>query len=127
MKIELQHIKPETTSSDEKWTAHISDKEFYSILKITEVEYNAYVYLQSQLKEKDIIISEYHTKMLSDKESYFEVVGAHYELEAENKKLKEASAILNSLSEEKTCPACSNKMDYKPRIYHCGHCGSDFN
>jgi NADH pyrophosphatase NudC (nudix superfamily) len=49
------------------------------------------------------------------------------QLEAENKKLKEASSILNSLSEEKICPVCTNKMDYKPRIYHCNHCGSDFN
>lgn len=49
------------------------------------------------------------------------------DLEAENKKLKESSSILNSLSEEKPCPACNNKLDYKPRIYHCNHCGSDFN
>ena len=49
------------------------------------------------------------------------------EVKEENKKLKEASAILNSLSEEKTCPACNNKMDYKPRIYYCNCCGSDFN
>ncbi|MCK5614197.1 hypothetical protein KAR91_70685 [Candidatus Pacearchaeota archaeon] len=49
------------------------------------------------------------------------------QIEAENKKLKEASSILNSLSKEKPCPVCKNKMDYKPRLYHCNYCGSDFN
>ena len=49
------------------------------------------------------------------------------QLEAENKKLKQASSILNSLSNKKPCPACENKMVYKPRLYHCYHCKLDFN
>jgi hypothetical protein len=51
MKIKLQHIKPETASSDEKWVAHISIKDSYTISDLTEIQYNAYKYLESQLKE----------------------------------------------------------------------------
>ena len=53
--------------------------------------------LESRLKEKDVIISEYHAKMLSDKESYFEVVEAHDDLE---KKLQEANIINLSKSDQ---------------------------
>ncbi|GAF86850.1 unnamed protein product [marine sediment metagenome] len=51
MNIGLEHITPETASSTEKWTAYISDKNSYSILKLTETEYNGFVYLQSQNKD----------------------------------------------------------------------------
>ncbi len=89
---------------------------------------------QGAIKEKDVVISEYHTKMIADKESYFEVVEAHDDLERElkevkeeNKKLKEASSILNTIGKDTPCPTCHNKMNYKPRLYHCNYCGSDFN
>ena len=49
------------------------------------------------------------------------------QLEVENKKLKQASSILNTIGKDTPCPACNNKMVYKPRIYHCNHCVSDFN
>lgn len=94
MKIELEHIKPETATSEEKWTAYISDKDSYMILKLTEVGYTAFMYLQSQLKEKDVVISEYHAKMIADKESYFEVVEAHDDLESQ---LKEAIESIEAL------------------------------
>ena len=51
MKIHLQHIKPETASSDEKWAAHITDKDEYTISYLTKVQYNAFMYLQSQNKD----------------------------------------------------------------------------
>ncbi len=53
----------------------------------------AEAYAGFQLKEKDVIISEYRTKMLADKESYFEVVEAHDDLET---KLKEAKELLEN-------------------------------
>ena len=49
------------------------------------------------------------------------------QLEAENKKLKEASSILNTIGKDTPCPVCNNKLTYKPRLYYCNHCGSDFN
>ena len=49
------------------------------------------------------------------------------QLKSENKKLKEASSILNTIGKDTPCPVCNNKMSYKPRLYNCAHCGSDFN
>ena len=53
--------------------------------------------LESKLKEKDVIISEYHTKMIADKESYFEVVEAHDDLKSQNKELSERGSKLISI------------------------------
>ena len=69
--------------------------------KITELE--------SQLKEKDVIISEYHAKMLADKESYFEVVEAHDELKAQLKEVEEEI-----------------QQDEIAKVYYCNSCGAMF-
>ena len=62
-------------------------------LHYTDVITMMRTYAEPQLKEKDIVISEYHTKMMADKESYFEVVEAHEELESQ---LKEAKQLLGN-------------------------------
>ena len=59
MKIHLQHIKPETASSDEKWIAHITDNDQYTISDLTEVQYNTYKYLESQVKLYKPLADEY--------------------------------------------------------------------
>ena len=79
------------------------------------------------MKRFDPIGRPYTKAMIIDDLGNYVLHSDYKKLEAENKKLKEASSILNSLSNEKPCPACNNKMDYKPRLYHCNHCGSDFN
>ena len=63
-------------------------------------------HLESQLKEKDVIISEYHAKMIADKESYFEVVEAHDELESQLKLYKPlADEYMNDYLK---CDICGN-------------------
>jgi len=71
---------------NELWRKYYEDQGKVLASKQITYEY----WLESQLKEKDIVISEYHTKMLADKESYFEVVEAHDDLESKNKDLIES-------------------------------------
>lgn len=49
--------------------------------------------IAAELKEKDIIISEYHIKMIADKESYFEVVESYGDLESQLKEVKKGKII----------------------------------
>ena len=87
--------------------------------------------LESQIKEIEKLngafpdgLGDYEWKIIENFNSKnFRIA----ELEAENNKIKESSSILNTIGKDTPCPACNNKMVYKPRLYHCTHCGSDFN
>ena len=83
--------------------------------------------LEKQLQEANIKALS-HAEQAEDQKSRIKLLSEGYEdLEAENKKLKQASSILNTIGKDTPCPACENKMTYAPRLYHCNHCGEDFN
>ena len=52
MKIKLYHTKPETASDSERWQAHFIDVDKYIISELTQDQYAAYEFFQSQLEKE---------------------------------------------------------------------------
>lgn len=89
-------------------------------LHYTDVITMMRAYAESQLKEKDQIISEYHTKMKADYESYWGVVEAYDDLKSQ---LESGVGNWNKFSDkepEKNEEIIVKSLDdpplYKPRV-----------